>query len=194
MTELSNMSYSIKPAYDSQRASLPCQQPPTDTRRPFQPAQPRHTGLNEQSPFEWYGDSAADSLDDLRDSHEVLSEYNLKDTSTESIALITLSPERAAAAAALLSRSLIPAYDKLTQSVAGHILVLESNALGLNIVHHGHQGVVAFVRLVIFLVLVIIGFSFSSFYAFIIRKFPQKSRVRQTFSCGIECILVFSFP
>ena len=51
LTELSNMSYSIKPAYDSQRASLPCQQP-RQTRCPFQPAQPLRTESDEQSPSE----------------------------------------------------------------------------------------------------------------------------------------------
>lgn len=51
LTELSNMSYSIKPAYDSQRASLPCQQP-RQTHCPFQPAQPLRTGSDEQSPSE----------------------------------------------------------------------------------------------------------------------------------------------
>lgn len=51
LTELSNMSYSIKPAYDSQRASLSCQQP-RQTHCPFQPAQPLRTGSDEQSPSE----------------------------------------------------------------------------------------------------------------------------------------------
>lgn len=51
LTELSNMSYSIKPAYDSQRASLPCPQP-RQTHCPFQPTQPLRTGSDEQSPSE----------------------------------------------------------------------------------------------------------------------------------------------
>ena len=51
MTELSNMSYSINPAYDSQRASSLYQQP-QQTRCPFQPDRPLRTGSDEQSPSE----------------------------------------------------------------------------------------------------------------------------------------------
>ena len=51
MTELSNMSYSINPAYDSQRASSPYQRPQR-TRCPFQPNRPSRTGSDERSPSE----------------------------------------------------------------------------------------------------------------------------------------------
>lgn len=51
MTELAYISYSIKPAFCSQRASLPYQRPQR-THCPFQPDRPLRTESNEQLPSE----------------------------------------------------------------------------------------------------------------------------------------------
>ena len=51
MTELSNMSHPIKPAFCSQTAFSLCQQS-QQTRCPFQPNRPSRTGSDEQSPSE----------------------------------------------------------------------------------------------------------------------------------------------